>query len=137
MIDIRNFPKDLRRYLLWFPMLLLIPSDTWDEANRHLGPNSSSRLNGIYVMNGKFEDNRLIREEIWDRSLTDSYVSWVTSVFTEVYKTRSPIKLRTVDGNKTAITTTTKFLKQINDNPVTYFPDINPGSDKILNIVSR
>lgn len=53
-------PKDLIRYAVWFPMILLIPGKTWDLAMSKLGPNNDVKLlDGVQVMNGIWVDGEL------------------------------------------------------------------------------
>lgn len=56
IFDENTVPKDLIRYSMWFPMILLIPGKLWDEAMSKLGPKNEVKLvDGVQIMNGRFE----------------------------------------------------------------------------------
>jgi hypothetical protein len=47
-VESKGYPKDLQRYLLWFPMGLMFPRDNWDAVSK----GRETKLNAI-VFNGK------------------------------------------------------------------------------------
>lgn len=58
--DVNAAPKDLIRYNAWFPMIILVPGQTWDSAMDNLGPNSPIKLKeGVQVLDGHFQGDQL------------------------------------------------------------------------------
>lgn len=59
-VDENLYPKDLSRFIKWYPMILLVPGPVWNEAMSKLGPKSEVKLgSGVQVMNGQVENGEL------------------------------------------------------------------------------
>ena len=78
-------PKDLIRYGVRFPQILLVPGKLWDEAMNNLGPNSNVKLlEGVKVFNYKISSNeKLIYEGQYSIKIPSDYEKWYRSCIEE------------------------------------------------------
>ena len=73
-------PKGLKDYANWFPMILLVPGDVWDQAMSKLGPdnNVSLQLPSVAILNGRWVNGKLHFEKKYERD-REGLVSWLRS----------------------------------------------------------
>lgn len=77
-------PKDLIRYGVRFPQIILIPGKLWDEAMSSLGPNNNVKLlEGVKVINYKIVDDRLQYDEKYNIKIPSDYEKWYRSCIDE------------------------------------------------------
>jgi hypothetical protein len=82
-----SYPRDLTRYIQWFPMFLLFTGESWDTASA--SPNKEGRLDGV-VFNGTLV-NGIPRNITNGIPLTkDNLINWIR---TETSKMSSPGKI--------------------------------------------
>lgn len=75
--DEHKWPKDLIRYGKWFPMILLVPGQLWDNAMSRLGPNNDIQLiEGVQIMNGYLVDGVLKYHCIYDITKASEFGRW-------------------------------------------------------------
>lgn len=71
-------PKDLLRYGRWFPMILLIPGRTWDDAMANLGPKNPVEIReGVQIMNAKWEDRNFRYNQEYDIRNPAEFSKWL------------------------------------------------------------
>lgn len=79
--DENTIPKDLIRYGLWFPMILLIPGRLWDEAMSKLGPKNDVKLiEGVQIMNGIYADNKPQYVQKYNMKKPEEFGKWLKHV---------------------------------------------------------
>jgi hypothetical protein len=77
-------PKDLIRYGVRFPQIILVPGKLWDEAMDNLGPNNDVKLlQGVKVINYNFINDRLQYEEKYNIKMPSDYEKWYKSCIEE------------------------------------------------------
>lgn len=77
-IDTKIFPKDLfNYYVLWTPMIMLIPGESWDKCNQNLSPSNTVKLENVQVMNGKISSHGLEYSQIHDIRKPESFSTWL------------------------------------------------------------
>jgi len=81
-------PKDLIRYGVRFPQIILIPGKLWDEAMNNLGSNNNVKLvDGVKVMNYKMSSNeKLIYDGQYNIKVPSDYEKWYRSCIEEETK---------------------------------------------------
>lgn len=76
--DEKLYPSDLIRYSGRFPTILLIPGSLWDAAMSKLGPKNDVKLiNGVQIMNAKWENNFLKRFVKYNIMNPEDYSDWL------------------------------------------------------------
>ena len=76
--DEKLYPSDLIRYGGRFPTILLIPGNLWDAAMAKLGPKNDVKLiNGVQIMNAKWENNILRRHNKYNIMNPEDYSEWL------------------------------------------------------------
>lgn len=76
--DEKLYPSDLIRYSGRFPTILLIPGSLWDNAVSKLGPKNDIKLiNGVQIMNAKWENNVLKRFVKYNIMNPEDYSNWL------------------------------------------------------------
>lgn len=84
--DFNEFPKDLKKYVGWYPTFILVPRPSWDEAMKKLGPNSTFELKGVKVMNGNVvtKDGKfavdMVRPAKYSTKNANDFSAWVTDM---------------------------------------------------------
>lgn len=75
-------PKDLIRYGKWYPMILLIPGRTWDNAMANLGPKNPIEIkDGVQVMNAVWENGNISYVQKYDIRKPDEFAKWLREAF--------------------------------------------------------
>lgn len=72
-IDISRYPRGLKKYKRWFPMLLLVPSQNWNAAISHLGDEvelDAEIMNGVF-RGGKSEIEGAVA------MTSDNIINWI------------------------------------------------------------
>lgn len=114
-INYNLFPKDLSNYILWYPFVMLIPGDSWDECNLNLGINNTAKFKNVQIMNCKQDDNGINRAyNQYDMRLYKKYPEYFIHWLKDALKKINFLKTNT-------------FLKPIN----------NIDNTNYLNIISR
>jgi hypothetical protein len=76
--DEKLYPSDLIRYGGRFPTILLIPGSLWDAAMSKLGSKNDVKLiDGVQIMNGKWENNILRRFAKYNIMNPEDYSEWL------------------------------------------------------------
>lgn len=76
--DEKLYPSDLIRYSGDFPKILLVPGNLWDSAMAKLGPKNDVKLiNGVQIMNAKWENNILRKNLKYNIMNPDDYSDWL------------------------------------------------------------
>lgn len=83
-INYNLFPKDLNNYILWYPVVMLIPGDSWDMANAHLGINNHVKLQGVQIMNSKVIDGLIKPFNKYDIMKPDNFGLWLKEVLKNI-----------------------------------------------------
>ncbi len=77
-------PKDLIRYGVRFPQVILVPGKLWDEAMNNLGSNSSVKLlEGVKVFNYKLFSDKLVYDGQYSIKIPSDYEKWYRSCLEE------------------------------------------------------
>lgn len=81
--DVNTAPKDLIRYGLWFPMIILVPHKLWKEAMTNLGSDNNVEIkHGVFILNGywRTESNqeKLSYDHKYDIRKPEDFITWVT-----------------------------------------------------------
>ena len=95
-------PKDLIRYGVRFPQVILIPGKLWDEAMNNLGPNSHVKLlEGVKVFNYKISSNdKLVYEGEYSIKIPSDYERWYRAcVEEEINSKPEPEPVPTIPKN--------------------------------------
>lgn len=130
VIDSNIYPKDLTNYILWTPITLLIPGDSWNYCNETLGPKNERKLKNVQIMNSKWENNTYKNFPFWDTSSPLAFSTWLTEALNKIHViniSNNILKDITLPSN-------------INNNPVTFLPNkiINDQLClNVLNLISR
>lgn len=145
--DVNAYPKDLRRFAVWFPMIILIPGPSWDKAMSKLGPRNDVTLDGAQPMNELYDETgRMIPGNKYNTSITTEFGRWLKDALemdsfkkiqngTSSSMSSSGINIPTTIGPKTPIKPLiTKIVKP--DNAASdYSPTVNANCS--LRIISR
>jgi hypothetical protein len=93
------FPKDLLVYeKYWTPIVLLIPSASWDKCNEKLGPNNHTTLENVYIMNSTIVNGKLTPIPIYNTKDPVQFGVWLKDTLNNIQIiTKLPTK--TVDDN--------------------------------------
>lgn len=77
-------PKDLIRYGVRFPQIILVPGKLWDEAMNNLGPNNNIKLlEGVKVLNYKISNDKLQYDGQYNIKMSSDYEKWYKSCIEE------------------------------------------------------
>lgn len=70
-------PDYLRHYIRWTPMVFLVPGQVWDTAmvDTH---KSIPIKDGVHIMNGRWESDRVVFEKKYNYFNIDDYGRWLT-----------------------------------------------------------
>jgi hypothetical protein len=80
-INNKLFPYDLNNYILWYPMVMLIPGDSWDKCIM----NHTEKLSNIQIMNSKINNQGLLENvNIWDIYKEKNYSIWLKEALTKI-----------------------------------------------------
>lgn len=113
-------PKDLIRYGVRFPQVILIPGKLWDEAMNNLGPNSNFKLiEGVKVLNYKISSNdKLLYDGQYNTKLPSDYEKWYRACIEEetnnVIKNEQVVNKNNIFVESTTKNTNTKNKKEYN-----------------------
>jgi len=84
-IDSKLYPKELfNYYLLWSPIVMLIPGESWDECNQQLGPNNYKKFKNVQVMNGVSSDKYPVYNQIYDIRKPESFGTWIKEALNNI-----------------------------------------------------
>jgi len=90
--DEKLVPKDLIRYGVRFPQVILIPGKLWDEAMNNLGPNNPVKLSeGVKVLNYKVVNDTLQHDGQYSLKIPSDYGKWYKSCIEEEINNNQPI----------------------------------------------
>jgi len=82
--DVNLTPKDLTKYGVRFPQVILIPGKLWDEAMKNLGPNNDVKLSeGVKVFNYKLFGDKLQYHGQYNIKIPSDYEKWYRSCIEE------------------------------------------------------
>jgi len=82
--DVNLTPKDLIKYGVRFPQIILIPGKLWDEAMKNLGPNNDIKLSeGVKVFNYKLAGDKLQYHGQYNIKIPSDYEKWYRSCIEE------------------------------------------------------
>ena len=89
-------PKDLIRYGVRFPQVILVPGKLWDEAMNNLGPNSNVKLvEGVKVLNCKISKDKLLYDGQYSLKIPSDYEKWYRSCIDEELNVKNePIPIK-------------------------------------------
>jgi hypothetical protein len=89
--DTKKYPQGLKEYLVWFPMILLIPTSTWEKGGE--------MRKGVQIMNAKRNNSGEIVQSLNCNFMNkDSFVKWIKeSMENEDYAKESIKKSSTKD----------------------------------------
>lgn len=74
------YPKDIKRYNKWFPMVLLIPGKLWNSAMENLGSNNPILLlDGVQVFNGIMRNGFPQHVRKYDSTKPEHFANWLRS----------------------------------------------------------
>lgn len=112
--DEKLYPSDLIRYSGRFPRILLIPGSLWDSAMAKLGPKNDVKLiNGVQVMNAKWENNILKQHVKYNIMNPEDYSEWLIECQNDenFRRVQSDLSSFIIDKPSTLLTpTSTKIL---------------------------
>lgn len=81
VFDYTKYPKGLRYYSKWFPMILLVPGQLWRELNKNLAANPPLEMTtGVHVLNGVLKDKVLTHEGVYDIMSPTEILKWIGEV---------------------------------------------------------
>ena len=115
-INYNLFPKDLSNYILWYPFIMLIPGDSWDQCNLNLGVNNTTKLQNVQIMNSVITNDIIKPFNKYNITKPENFGLWLKEALQNISKIPKSLS--------------NPFLKQIEKGQ---FID----HDTILNIVSR
>lgn len=72
-----GYPTDLKRFISWFPMVLMVPGADWDQAMHSTG---SYKFSNVEVFNGKYVGGKLQYDGQYNLMDPESFSRWVKSV---------------------------------------------------------
>lgn len=82
--DENLIPKDLRKYGVRFPQIILVPGKLWDEAMKNLGPDNNIKLlEGVKVLNYKILNDKLQYDGQYNIKIPSDYEAWYRSCIEE------------------------------------------------------
>ena len=85
--DVNLTPKDLLKFGVRFPQVILIPGKLWDEAMKNLGPNNNIKLSeGVKVFNYKLVGDKLQYEGLYSIKIPSDYERWYRACIEEENK---------------------------------------------------
>lgn len=85
-INYNLFPKDLSNYILWYPFVMLIPGESWDECHLNLGINNTAKLQNVQIMNSQINNGIIKPYNQYDMRLYKKYPDYFTHWFKESLK---------------------------------------------------
>jgi hypothetical protein len=81
VFDYKKYPKGLRYYSKWFPMILLVPGQLWRELIKNLAANPPLEMaTGVHVLNGVIKDKVLTHEGVYDLMSATEILKWIGEV---------------------------------------------------------
>jgi hypothetical protein len=96
-INTNLYPKDLLTYKKhWTPIVLLVPSASWDKCNEKLGPNNIVGLENVYIMNSTIVNGKLSPIPIYNTKDPVQFGIWLKDTLTMITPVKPTIK---VDDN--------------------------------------
>ena len=77
--DVEQSPKGLLPYMEWYPAILLVPGQLWNNAMMQLGPNNQIVIKeGVQIMNGVWNKikNKPAYTQKYDIREVEDFVKW-------------------------------------------------------------
>jgi len=76
--DRNKIPGGLEKYMKWFPMILLVPGNIWDNAIKEVGSRNPPTIkDGVQILNGKWDNNSLTFNVKYDIRNPAGFAEWV------------------------------------------------------------
>lgn len=73
-----QFPVDINRYRSWYPMFIIMPFDTWNNAMI----NKNAHLNNVSIFNGKLTNDKLEMVASYPMN-AEGLIKWIRSIVGE------------------------------------------------------
>lgn len=69
--DTKKYPQGLMKYLVWFPMILLIPTSTWEK--------NGDMEKGVQIMSGKWDNNKIVpdKDNMYNFMDSEQFNKWI------------------------------------------------------------
>jgi hypothetical protein len=83
-----NIPSAVNNFLSWFPMVMFVPGQTWDNAMKDLSKNTP--LYGVKVFNGSDDTGTLTHVNEFDNMKASDYTLWMEKIKSGAYRTYNP-----------------------------------------------
>ena len=83
-INVNLFPKDLSQYIIWYPLIMLIPGESWDECNKKLGPYNPATLKNVQIMNGQYKNGVVTGEYKWNTHHINDFILWFKDALSKI-----------------------------------------------------
>jgi hypothetical protein len=108
-INYNLFPKDLSQYIIWYPMVMLIPGDSWDQCNEKLGLYNTAKLNHVQIMNSKMVDGYIKPYNQYNIKNLSSYTDWLIMALQNLnIQSIQPMKLLSRQSSTTLLDITSR-----------------------------
>jgi len=138
--DNKLAPTSLIKFNAWFPMILLVPGNVWDAAMKNLGENNEVDIkDGVIILNGKFNDNKLSYVHKYDIRKPDQIAQWVKeSLNDDSFKTIQNSNIPIIPIKKAIQPSTFQpFLSSLSKKSDTKYLESGPDNICSMKIISR
>jgi hypothetical protein len=76
--DENTAPRDMARFVRWFPMVFLIPGNVWDAAMAQLGPKNDVRIqDGVQIMNAVWNGKTVDSAHKYNPTQPAEFARWL------------------------------------------------------------
>ena len=98
--DENLIPKDLIRYGVRFPQIILVPGKLWNLAIQNLGPNNDIKLiEGVKVMNYRIVDDNMHYDAKYNSKIPSEYEKWFRECLVQDSSTQDNKILQSIKTN--------------------------------------